>query len=372
MKKLMFLVAAAVASLTATAQTAKEINAQVDAAMKVVSSEQGNYDKYKVKLLPDYNAATYFDACVEAINAALACEEVDKQPNEKGKVSPKFRKKNQTRLNPLRIELVEGGLNAYNTKEYAAASKYFGAFVDSRASSLYEGFDFSAETSYGQIAYYGALAAFFAKEYDKAISRAEIALGTNDPELPNFRDDAINVLISSNEELVKAGNGTQDAFMAKVKGLSQQYPENPAIFSKLVSLYQEAGDNAGADKVIEERLQANPTDYMALAIQGQNAQNANDLVKAIESYKRAIDAKPDFLAVKLNLAICYLNKAADAIDQNTNNMGVIAANAKGGIIEDLNASKKYFEELQAADPNEEQVSWKFNYDRVNYALENLK
>lgn len=372
MKKIMIMAATALMALTAGAQTAKELSVKVDEAFKVINAEKDNYAKYSAKIMPDYNPNIYYDACVQAINAAMACDEADKQPNEKGKIAPKFRKKNVTRINPLRGDLVGAGLDAYNAKDYASASKYFGAFTDSRQSSLYEGSNLPIEQNYGQITYYGALAAFFAKDYAPAIKRAEIALASGDQDLESFKTDAVNIQVSSYEEMQKAGGISKDELIANVKAISEKYPDNPAVFSRLVTIYQENGDDASANKAIEDRIQKDPNDYMAHALRGQNAQNANDYDTAIDSYKRVLASKPDFIQVKQNLAFCYFNKGAAAVEKNSDNMGRIAEAAVPGIKEDFNNAKKVLDEVKAEDPNEEQVSWKFLSDRIDYALENIK
>lgn len=372
MKKIMIMAATALMALTAGAQTAKDLSAKVDEAFKVINAEKENYAKYSAKIMPNYNPAVYYDACVQAINAAIACEEVDKQPNEKGKIAPKFRKKNVTRINPLRADLVGAGLDAYNDKDYAAASKYFGAYSDSRQTSLFEGSNIPVEPNYGQITYYGALAAFFAKDYAPAIKRAQIALASNDQELESFKTDAVNIQVSSYEEMQKAGGISKDELIANVKAISEKYPDNPAVFSRLVTIYQENGDDASANQAIDARLQKDPNDYMANALLGQNAQNASDFEKAIDSYKRVMTSKPDFIQVKQNLAFCYFSKAAAAIEKNSDNLGRIAADALPGITEDMNQAKKILDEVKVEDPDENQVSWKFLSNRIDYVLENLK
>ena len=61
------------------------------------------------------------------------------QPNEKGKVKPRYRSKNQSRLLPVRNTLIDAGSQFYNTKKYDSAVDAWGMFVESADAPLFEG-----------------------------------------------------------------------------------------------------------------------------------------------------------------------------------------------------------------------------------------
>lgn len=183
-----------------------------------------------------------------------------------------------------------------------------------RQNSLFAKTDFSAETNYGQICYYAALAAYFNKDGKKCSDYADYAFKSGDKEILN---DVITVKLGALEEQAKAAQIDTLKYIKEVEALSKTFPENEGIFGKLVALYDESGDKAGAKKVLDARLAKNPNDAMANAYVGQNAQAENKFDEAIAAYKKALAAKPDFLAAKLNVGICYLTKAAGVIDANT-------------------------------------------------------
>lgn len=353
-------------------EKAKAYNKLVDLAVAECTKAEEN--SVKAQLAKDEaemnkQNAVKAKAAYNAVKSALLCNDADNEPNEKGQVKPKFQSKNAGRILPIRNTLINCGLDAYNSKDYASAQKYFGTFAESRQSSLFAKTDFSAETNYGQICYYAALAAYFNKDGKECSKYADYALNSGDKEILN---DAITVKLGALEEQAKAAQIDTVKYIKEVEALAKTYSENEGVFGKLVALYDESGDKAGAQKALKERLQANPNDAMANAYVGQNAQTENKFDEAIAAYERAIKAKPDFLAAKLNVGICYLSKAAATIDANADARGNVKPEVKDGVIADLNKAKTAIEEVKAADPNKAQVNWEYPLERVNYILENLK
>jgi tetratricopeptide (TPR) repeat protein len=86
---------------------------------------------------------------------------------------------------------------------------------------------------------------------------------------------------------------------------------------------------------------------MANAYVAQNAQEAGEYDKAIDAYSKVLVAQPDFTAVKFNLATCYRNKALDLKNNNQ------------PYKELLQKAKAIFQEVQTADPEEQNFKTKY-------------
>lgn len=393
MKKILFMAAAVLFNVSANAQTSPEAKAikkmktyaEVVEALKANEANFNNEDKafaynklvdlaiaenskaekaaieaqlaknaeQQAKCNAEKNTSAY-----NAIDAAMKCNQFD----EKGK----YKSKNADRLMAVRSNLVQAGLDSYNTKDYNSASKYFGAFVETRTAALFDKTDFSREQNFGQIAYYAALAAYFDKNMDKCRSYADAALASQDRD--SVATDVLVVKLGALEEQAKTAAIDTTAFIAEVKKMYTEFPANENVFAKLVGLYEESGDKANAKTLLTDRLAKNPGDAMANAYLGQAAQNETKYAEAIEYYKKAIATKPDFLAAKLNLGVCYLNKAANYIDNNTDARGNIKPEAKTEGLADLNKAKAIIEEVRQADPECAQVNWKYPLERIEYAI----
>ena len=276
MKKFMIMAAAVMMSLSATAQSSPEAKAikkmksytEVLEAIKANGAAFDNADKafaynklvdlaikensesekaaieaqlaknaeQQTKMNVAKNASAY-----NALQAAMQCNAVD----EKGK----YKNKNVNRLMTIRNSMVQAGLDAYNSKDYTSATKYFGAFVETRTDALFNEADFSREQNFGQIAYYAALAAYFNKDYKKCDQYSDAAL--NSSERDSIANDVIIVKLGAYEEQAKAAAMDSATYVKNVRAMYDQFPENENIFGKLVGFI--SGHNAqlfalGADQ----------------------------------------------------------------------------------------------------------------------------
>lgn len=393
MKKIMIMAAAVMMSLAANAQTSPEAKAikklksysEAEAAFKAAQSSMSPEDQaFCYNKLAEIAAKQANDAEAEIINAQLKKDEATIKASQKIKVEAAYNALQNAQkafaLNPkavkvagqlqsLRNAMIDGGLDAYNAKEYATAENYFGTYVEAKENPLYSKIDFAKETGFGQIAYYAGLASYFNKDYKAATKYAEASIANPDTATIN---DAITLKVSVLEEYAKTSQIDTLKFIEEVKGLYAQFSENDAVFSKLYTLYDESGDVAGAKALAQTRLSKNANDVMANALLGQSAQNQKKYDEAISAYVKALAAKPDFLVLKNQLGVCYLLKAADVIDANTDARGNIKDDLKAGVIADLENAKKALEECKAADPDRLQTNWSYALERTEYILENLK
>lgn len=161
-------------------EKAKCYNKLVDLAYDKVVKEQATITsnqmaaQFNTKAEP-YDTVGLYNAVLQAIENGVKCDEFDNQPNEKGKIKPKFHKSNGDRLYPIRFHLINAGIYYQNTNE-ALAYKNLATYVDSNDYPLFAEQDKSKDASLTQMAYYAARFAYFAKEYDKAEKYADIAI----------------------------------------------------------------------------------------------------------------------------------------------------------------------------------------------------
>ena len=326
-------------------ERAKAYNHIVGMAIADNSKEQGKALTAKTPEEKESRIIKQYKAAYDAVKFAQLCNEADNEPNEKGQVKPKFKSKNASRVLPMRNDLVNGGLWAYNNKDYADAQKWFSMFAESHSNDLFSDTEVvTGEKNYGQVSYYAALAAYFNKDYKKADKYAILALESGDPEV---KEDAIKLQLNSYQARKDAGEEDSDYLIKKVKQVYKANPENEIAFGKYIAVLNEAGKKEEADKELDKRLKANPNDPMANAYVAQNAQEAGEYDKAIDAYSKVLEAQPDFMAVKYNLATCYRNKAIDLKNNGQAYKDVIAK------------SKALFQEVQAADPDEANFKTKY-------------
>ena len=89
-------------------------NALVDLSLDKVMKEQGTItenqmaEQLKTQVTP-YDTVGLYNAAMQAIENGVACDEFDMQPNENGKIKPKYHKKNAELLYAIRFNLLNAG-----------------------------------------------------------------------------------------------------------------------------------------------------------------------------------------------------------------------------------------------------------------------
>ena len=129
--------------LVGAAEKAKAYNKLVDLALEAVSKEQAIIDKnYAAKALkPDaqeepYDEDAFFMGSYNAVKNAVECDKYDQEPNEKGKVKPKFFQANAARLTNARLQLINAGQKYIS--EQAKALDMYGLYVETNSHPLFK------------------------------------------------------------------------------------------------------------------------------------------------------------------------------------------------------------------------------------------
>lgn len=299
-----------------------------------------------------YDKQGMYDALLNGLNNALECDKYDQLPNAKGKVAPKFRKKNADRIWPNRIQFVIAGQNGLQGDDQTVAYKYFAAYVDSYTAPLFADVDKGARDEYlGSVALIAARLAYQMKDMDKANQYCDVALN----DTASYKE-ALGVKVAFMQQAMKTKEDSLRC-LKDVEALYLKDKANENIFSVLAPLYGALGMQDKQDAILAERLAANPNDFMANLVKGQALMNASKWDEAIATLQKATAAKDDALALTF-LGFCYNNKAAQQQD----------VAAMKGLFE---KAKECFEKARDIDPNQQRASWSYMLDNTNYNLERL-
>lgn len=299
-----------------------------------------------------YDKQGMYDALLNGLNNALECDKYDQLPNAKGKVAPKFRKKNADRIWPNRIQFVIAGQDGLQGDDQTVAYKYFAAYVDSYTAPLFADVDKGARDEYlGSVALIAARLAYRMKDMDKANQYCDVALN----DTASYKE-ALGVKVAFMQQAMKTKEDSLRC-LKDVEALYLKDKANENIFSVLAPLYGALGMQDKQDAILAERLAANPNDFMANLVKGQALMNASKWDEAIATLQKATAAKDDALALTF-LGFCYNNKAAQQQD----------VAAMKGLFE---KAKECFEKARDIDPNQQRASWSYMLDNTNYNLERL-
>lgn len=308
--------------LASPAEKAEAYNKLVDLAMAVYDEQ----DKIKLanqfkKDNPDpVDEKLMAEMACNGIAAAYECEKYDQQPNEKGKVKPRFGKKNAERLWATRNQLFNSGQAASKDNEDALVLKYWGTFTETLSNPFFaeqmkaiDALDEKAKKDnydfFGQVAYFAGRNAEKLGELAKARSYYSI-VAKNIYVDEKFRDDA------RNKELTLMREGLKDKadslrVLEEYKDMYTKAPDDDLLMNALYTMYRDLKDKDNMYAVLDARLAKDPNNFMALANRGLAAMEENDAAKGIEYLEKAVAVQPENVAVLHWLGVCYNAKAGE-------------------------------------------------------------
>ena len=346
------LVKSTVDQLANAQEKAKAYNKLVDLAMDQFNAQstiqtENQLAKQMGKEEKPIDEALMSEMAYNALLAAQQCDEYDQQPNEKGKVSPKFAKNNAQRLwiGP-RNQLVNAGQNALSDRDNATARKYWELFALSDAFPMFKDCDREGQKPYfGQVARFAAIFAYQDKDMQKALQLADIAM--KDPE---EYENGLNLKL----EVLGDGLKTREDSLNYISQLKDIYAEHKTdgVMEKLYNMYLATGEKDTANKLLDDALAVNPDNFVALADKGLGLIN-DDPAEAARCLKRACELKGDNAALQT-----YAGTALSVQAQNTED----AAAKKALYAEAI----KFYDKAKELDPDRLQSNWGYNRYNAYY------
>ena len=295
-----------------------------------------------------------YTAIVNALNDAVKCDEFDNQPNDKGKVAPKFRKKNADRLANFRSVLINA---ANETTDPDQKLSLANAYINSSESPLFAEILKNGDQYIGYAQFFAAAAYYNKENWNKAAEYAEKALKFDD-----VKENAEQYLVSALTKNLKTKADTL-AYLKKLNDINAD-----KYMAQIASLYNQIGEKELSNKILNDAIAANPNNKMAYAIKGENAMNAKNWDEAIKNFKKTVEIDPEFVAVWFNLGVCASSKGFDLNEQLSEN-GRLTPENDAKVKDALKEAMGYYEKVRSLDPNREKVSnWPYQLRMIYNAL----
>lgn len=314
-----------------------------------------------------YDTLGLHTAAIATWEAVLKCDELDQQPDEKGKVKLKYRAAAQTKYKTFGIALVQAGQYFYqDKKDNENAIKAWKYYLEMKDTPLFaEVKDFPKDPFYYDIAYYASILAYQMHNYPEAEKFATLTA-----EDPSKAGEAMEIMLFSKKESMK----TQEDSVAYVKMLKDLHKEDPSearYFNLLMDYYSHANNVSAMKAWADEEVALDPQNKMAWAVKGEVQMNQSEWDAAVESYKKAIEIDPEFVQCVFNAGVCLNSKAIGLKDQladkNTGGLKKEDADKVKAILAD---ALTFLERARELDPDSEKVKWAYPLYQIYYALEN--
>ena len=303
-----------------------------------------------------YDTLGFYQAAYDATQNALECFKYDAEPNEKGKVKPRF----TGALTPLvanaRMQLVTAGNYYAQLNDQDNVLKYWGSFLDSDNLPFFQSTKEQEKQFLGQVAYYTAQYANQAKKYDLAEKYADIA--TQDTSVAK-QAQAFKLAIAQRNLKTKADSV---AYVQKLAAMYEKEPDNEMIFGQLSNFYSLMGMTKEFDALVENKIAKNPNDFTAWALKGQALMNRNstasnpDWKGCVEAFKKAVSIDQTNPVVYTYLGFS-MNAMASAINGDRAQQLALYKESMG-----------YLDKAKELDPNREKANWAYPLYQCYYSV----
>ena len=314
---------------------------------------QAQITKQKVE---PYDTLGFYQAAYDATQNALECFKYDAEPNEKGKVKPRY----TGALTPLvanaRMQLVTAGNYYAQLNDQDNVLKYWGSFLDSDNLPFFQSTKEQEKQFLGQVAYYTAQYANQAKKYDLAEKYADIA--TQDTAVAK-QAQAFKLAMAQRNLKTKADSV---AYVQKLAAMYEKEPDNEMIFGQLSNFYSLMGMTKEFDALVEAKIAKNPNDFTAWALKGQALMNRNstasnpDWKGCVEAFKKAVSIDQTNPVVYTYLGFS-MNAMASAINGDRAQQLALYKESMG-----------YLDKAKELDPNREKANWAYPLYQCYYSV----
>lgn len=304
-----------------------------------------------------------YTAAVNAWEAALKCDELAQQPDNKGKVKNKFRNPFQTRYRQHGVALVQGGQYFYNSRRPEDALKAWKLYLGLKDSPIFADVaDMQRDPFYYDIAYYVAFLSYQQEHYDDAIEYARLT--AQDPERV---DDANEVMLFAMKDNCKTHEDTL-RYINYVKEQHQAAPENERFFNLLVDYYSRLQDNNALIEWVDSELTIAPQNKTVWFLKGYALMSKEEWDPSIEAFKKAIEIDADYTEAYFNIGVCMNSKARALQDELADKNGNITTQNLERVKDVLRESKNFLEKAKELDPSREKCNWAYPLYQIYYAL----
>ena len=289
-----------------------------------IEDQQFNNENKKQMLGQKPNEPVMYQALGEILPYFEKAYELDQLPNEKGKVKPKFTKNIKGILSANHVYYINGGAFYFDQKEYQKAYDFFEQYLKISDMEMFKGEQVAArDSNFMTVQFYAAVAATQLKNHDLAVKALERAKSTD------YRRNDIFQYLCYEYEQAKDSVNFEKTLM---EGMNN-FPNEPYYLMSLINTYIYSNRNEKAIEYLNTAIAKDANNAQLYDVLGRVYETGlKDYAKAEESFKKALEIKPDYAESLSNLGRVYFNQAVN----------------KQGEANMINDAKKYQEELAKA------------------------
>ena len=261
----------------------------------------------KLQLGETVNENSFYKPLYDMVNFYEKAYELDHQPNEKGRVRPKYEKKIREAINTYFAHLINAGNEGLQSGDFKKANKYFAKYGEVKHHPMFEGTPVATTDSLSmEVAFFSAYAAT-QMENNAAAAIEELKQIKDVP----FNQNEVYQLLA----LQYINSGDTVSYENTLKEAIKVVPKEPIFLTNLANILIIRGENDEAVTFLNQLLESDPTNPLVLSTMGQiYTEGKKDYATGESYYLKAVELNPDSKEAIYGLAQVYFNQGADAIN----------------------------------------------------------
>lgn len=299
-------------------------------------------------------------AIMESYAYFLKAYDLDQQPNEKGKVKPKFNKKIKANIKEYytsQWNLIGYGAHLYDNKDYKGAYEAFNVFLEIPKLPMMDNELSTTDSTYHMIKYYSGLAATNMGDPVKAIAIYE------DLKDDNYETKNVYQLLADEYRNVK----DTVKYMATLEDGFGLFNDDPWFLQNIINHYIYADKIEEASRYLDAAIQQAPNVPQYYYVKGNVDERLGNLQEARAAFDKALELKPDMAEAYAGVGRLIFNQAVETQNAANNikdnklfNEEVEKANKQ------FKESQPFFEKAVELDP--EEIDYKQALKMLYYRL----
>lgn len=263
--------------------------------------------------------------------------EIDHQPNDKGKVRPKFEKKISKAYEDNLLYYINAGGYYMEQKDFKNALKAFQAFREIKRSPLFEGEKIAQPDSNSMMVdFFAIITAYQAGDKQLAIQYGEELKGNG------YRQNEVYQILA--QTYIEEGDTTN--YITTMREGLKLFPKEPYYSVNLINTYIVQNKYDEARTFLTQAIELNPENPQLYDVMGKLYEESNE-EEAIKWFSKALEVDPNYVESLCNIGRIYYNKAVEVSDKEEG--GMAAAQKKRTAL--LNKALPYLEKAYSINPD---------------------
>lgn len=289
-----------------------------------IEDQQFSNERTKQVIGQQPDEPVMYEALINVLPYFLKAYELDQQPNEKGKIKPKYTKDIKGILSANHVYYINGGAYYFDQKDYKKAYDFFDQYLQISDLPMFKGEQVAErDSNFMTVQFYAAVAATQLGDSKLAIAALERAKDTD------YRaNDVYQYLCYEYEQAKDTVNLEKTLEEGMVK-----FPEESYYLMSLINNYIYSNRNDKAIEYLNTAIAKDPNNAQLYDVMGRVYETGlKDFANAEKYFEKALSINPDYLESLSNLGRIYYNQGVN----------------KQGEANMINDSKQYQEELAVA------------------------